>query len=104
MKEEITLVLTKDCFDTLEYDDEERTFRHQYQENCDCPIARATKRQFPNAHFISVNPCSVQIGNDKYYHAKSRDPINDNLDVTLIQSIADKLKHQSKVILKLRRL
>lgn len=98
MKDEITLVLTKECFDTLDTESDE--FGKQFTDIEDCPIARAFQRQFPDIG-MNVSPCRIRTSShERYFHNNHYLLGSQCIDIHSIERVAEKLKTQSKVMLK----
>lgn len=96
---QLTLVITKECFETL--DTGSYAFSRQYENNLNCPIAEAATRQFKDS-CISVNPSGITI-NGTYYKPLSHYLLEEGyLGIESVRAIARALETQSKVMLKFK--
>lgn len=101
----ITLILKKDCFDSLDINS--RAFSDQFMDLFDCPVARAFKRQFPKES-VRVSPSYITIMRggidvaryfpEKHYLQADEFPLGKGL----LENVAKRLlSGQTKVMLKL---
>jgi hypothetical protein len=95
MPTNITLVLMKKDFNTL--DTESAEFARQFEDNFNCVLATAAKRQFKKDDNISCGTSFIRINGYTYY------PIGKRITFSNVKSFAKKLKKQSKTSIKFRR-